>query len=246
MNAEGLFTAYYTMMRKEVVRIFRIWSQTLLPPVITTSLYFAIFGGFIGSQVDAIDGFTYMQFIMPGLVMMTIITNAYSHVSSMFFSAKFMRTVDELIVSPMPHWLIILSFISGGLLRAFLVSVLVIAVALFFTHITIANIFIIILAGLLNGILAKGFDAITIIPNFVLTPLTYLGGIFYSISLLPEPFRIASLFNPILYMVNAFRYGFLGITDTELWASFGITLLITVLLLGVCIYYFKKGIGLEG
>ena len=257
MNAQGLFTAYYTMMRKEVVRIFRIWSQTLLPPVITTSLYFAIFGGFIGSQVDAIDGYTYMQFIMPGLVMMTVITNTYSHVSSMFFSAKFMRNVDELIVSPMPHWLIIFSYVSGGLLRAILVSVLVIAVALFFTHITIANILIIILAGLLtatlfslagllNGILAKGFDSITIIPNFVLTPLTYLGGIFYSISLLPEPFRIASLFNPILYMVNAFRYGFLGITDTELWTSFGITLLITALLLGVTLYYFKKGIGLEG
>ena len=251
-----MITAFYTMMRKEVVRIFRIWSQTLLPPVITTSLYFAIFGGFIGSQVDAIEGFSYMQFIMPGLVMMTVITSAYAHVSSAFFSAKFMKSIEELLVSPMPHWLIVLGFVTAGVVRSFLVSVLVIIVALLFTHITIANMFIILtagvltavlfsLAGLLNGIFAKGFDGITIIPNFVLTPLTYLGGIFYSIELLPEPFRTLSLGNPILYMVNAFRHGFLGISDVSLWVSFGITGLVTLILLILTLWSFSKGAGLR-
>lgn len=256
MNTQGLWTAFYTLMRKDVVRIFRIWSQTLLPPVVTTSLYFAIFGAFIGAQVAPIDGFSYMQFIMPGLVMMTVITSAYSHVSSSFFSAKFMRNLEELLVSPMPHWLIILSYVAGGVMRAFLVGILVIIVSLFFTQITIANGFIILLAGVLtavlfslaglvNGILAKGFDGITIIPNFVLTPLTYLGGIFYSIELLPEPFRTLSLGNPILYMVNAFRYGFLGIADVSLWTSFGVTLLVTVILLAITLRFFRQGMGLK-
>jgi len=256
MSTDAMIVAFYTMMRKEVVRIFRIWSQTLLPPVITTSLYFAIFGAFIGAQVDAIEGFSYMQFIMPGLVMMTVITSAYAHVSSAFFSAKFMKSLEELLVSPMPHWLIIAGFVSAGVIRSFLVSVLVIIVALMFTHITIANMFIILgagiltailfsLAGLLNGIFAKGFDGITIIPNFVLTPLTYLGGIFYSIELLPEPFRTLSLGNPILYMVNAFRHGFLGISDVSLWVSFGITGVVTLILLLLTCWSFSKGTGLR-
>jgi len=256
MNAQGIWIAFYTMMRKDIVRIFRIWSQTLLPPVVTTSLYFAIFGGFIGSQVDSIDGFSYMQFIMPGLVMMTVITSAYAHVSSAFFSAKFMKSLEEMLVSPMPHWLIVLGFVSGGVIRSFLVSVLVIIVALLFTHITIANMFVIFaagiltailfsLAGLLNGIFAKGFDGITIIPNFVLTPLTYLGGIFYSIHLLPEPFRTLSLGNPILYMVNAFRHGFLGVSDVGLWVSFGIIILVTLILLALTLWSFTKGAGLR-
>ncbi|MBY0111134.1 ABC transporter permease [Patescibacteria group bacterium] len=256
MSTNAMIVAFYTMMRKEVVRIFRIWSQTLLPPVITTSLYFAIFGAFIGSQIQPIEGFSYMQFIMPGLVMMTVITSAYAHVSSAFFSAKFMKSLEELLVSPMPHWLIIAGFVCAGVIRSFLVSVLVIIVALMFTHITIANMFIILaagvltailfsLAGLLNGIFAKGFDGITIIPNFVLTPLTYLGGIFYSIELLPEPFRTLSLGNPILYMVNAFRHGFLGISDVSLWVSFGITGLVTLILLLLTLWSFSKGTGLR-
>ena len=256
MSTDAMITAFYTMIRKEVVRIFRIWSQTLLPPVITTSLYFAIFGGFIGSQVTPIDGYSYMQFIMPGLVMMTVITSAYSHVSSMFFSAKFMRSIDELLVSPMPHWLILAGYVTGGVLRAVLVSVLVIIVSLFFTHIEIANMLIIILAGVLtailfslaglvNGIYAKGFDGITIIPNFVLTPLTYLGGIFYSIELLPEPFRTLSLGNPILYMVNAFRHGFLGVSDVSLWMSFGVIIGVTAVLLAVTLWSFSRGAGLR-
>ncbi len=256
MTTQAMWTAYYTMIRKEVVRIFRIWSQTLLPPVVTTSLYFAIFGGFIGSQVQPIEGFSYMQFIMPGLVMMTVITSAYAHVSSMFFSAKFMRSIDELLVSPMPHWLIVLGYVTGGVLRSVIVSILVIIVSLLFTHISLYNVLIIIaaglltavlfsLAGLVNGIFAKGFDGITIVPNFVLTPLTYLGGIFYSIELLPEPFRTLSLGNPILYMVNAFRHGFLGVSDVSLWMSFGITIAVTLVLLGATLWSFTKGAGLR-
>jgi ABC-2 type transport system permease protein len=255
MNTETP-TGYLTMLRKEVVRIFRIWSQTLLPPVVTTSLYFAIFGTFIGSQLANIDGVPYIQFIMPGLVMMAVITSSYSNTVSTFFGAKMQHYIEELLVSPMPDWVIIAGFASGGVVRSLLVGLLVIIVALFFTHVAIFNILIILgaailtailfsLAGLVNAIFAKSFDGINIVPTFVLTPLTYLGGVFYSVDRLPPFFRTLSLFNPILYMVNAFRYGFLGVSDVSVLRSFEVMIGFTLALLILTLWLFKRGSGLK-
>ena len=234
----------------------RIWSQTLLPPVITTSLYFAIFGTFIGSQIRAVGGVSYIAFIVPGIVMMSIITSAYMNTVSTFYFAKWQRTIDELLVSPMPLWTIIAGFVTGGLLRAGLVGVLVVATSLLFTHLALFNVLVIFsaafltallfaLAGLVNGIFAKSFDAISIVPTFVLTPLTYLGGVFYSVDQLPPFFRTLSLFNPILYMVNAFRYGFLGITDVPLALSFAVMGALVVVFFFLTLYLFLKGSGLK-
>ena len=251
-----IVVGFLTMLRKETSRIFRIWSQTLLPPVVTTSLYFAIFGTFIGSQVAKIDGFSYIQFIVPGLVMMAVITSSYSNVVSTFFGAKMQRYLEELLVSPLPDWVVIAGFASGGIVRSLLVAVLVLIVSLFFTHLVIFNLAIIFaaafltsilfsLAGLVNGIYAKSFDGINIIPTFVLTPLTYLGGVFYSVNRLPGFFRELSLFNPILYMVNAFRYGFLGVTDVSLYTSFVVMIVLILVLLALALWLFKKGNGLK-
>ncbi|MES2931316.1 MAG: ABC transporter permease [Patescibacteria group bacterium] len=251
-----ILVGYYTMLRKDVVRILRIWSQTLLPPVVTTTLYYLIFGAFIGSQIASIDGFSYMQFIVPGLVMMTVITSSYMNTVSTFYFAKWVHTLDELLVSPMPSWVVIAGFVSGGVVRALLVAVLVLIVSLFFTNLTIVSLGIVVaaivltailfsLAGLLNGMYAKSFDAISIIPTFVLTPLTYLGGVFYSIDQLPEFFRIISLANPVLYMVNAFRYGFLGISDVPVGTSFMVMGGMIVVLLGTVLWLFHKGSGLK-
>lgn len=256
MLASPIFIGLGTMIRREVTRILRIWSQTLLPPVVTTTLYYLIFGAFIGSQVAPIQGFSYMQFIVPGLVMMTVITSAYMNTVSTFYFAKWVHTLDELLVSPMPSWAVIAGFVSGGVMRAVMIAVLVIAVSLFFTHLTIVSVLIILgamlltailfaLAGLLNGMFAKSFDAISIIPTFVLTPLTYLGGVFYSVELLPEPWRSISYANPILYMVNAFRYGFLGISDVPLGLSFAVMGGLTIILLGIVLFLFRKGAGLK-
>jgi len=256
MNASTVLVGYSTMLRKDVTRIFRIWSQTLLPPVVTTTLYYLIFGAFIGSQVAGIHGVSYMQFIVPGLVMMNIITSAYMNAVSTFYFAKWTHTLDELLVSPMPSWTVIAGFVSGGVVRALLVAVLVTLVSLFFTHLSIVSVGVIVgamlltavlfaLAGLLNGMFAKSFDAISIIPTFVLTPLTYLGGVFYSIDQLPEVFRILSLANPILYMVNAFRYGFLGVSDVPVGLSFGVMGGFTLVLLAIVLWLFHKGAGLK-
>ncbi len=257
MNRSPILVGYYTMVRKDFMRIIRIWSQTLLPPVITMSLYFAIFGTFIGSQVQAIHGFPYIQFIVPGLVMMSIITSAYMNTVSTFYFAKWQRTIDELLVSPMPSWAVIAGFVTGGIMRAGLVGVLVVAVSLFFTHLVVFNALVIFgaafltallfsFAGLVNGLFAKSFDAISIVPTFVLTPLTYLGGVFYSVNQLPEFFRILSLGNPILYMVNAFRYGFLGISDVSIVTCFEVMLGLTVLFILLTLWLFKRGSGLKG
>jgi ABC-2 type transport system permease protein len=256
MNPQELFTSYYTMLRKEFVRIMRIWIQTLLPPVITTSLYFIVFGTFIGSQLQQIQGFPYIQFIVPGLIMMSVITSSFSNTVSTFYSAKFMRNIDEILVSPTPDWLVILGFVSGGVVRGVMVGILVLGASLFFTHLAIHSIVVVVVAflatsilfsllGLLNGVFAKSFDAVSIVPVFVLTPLTYLGGIFYSIKLFPQFWQNVSLFNPVLYMVNAFRYGFLGISDINIFVCFGVLfafLAVTVLIL---LYLFRKGIGMK-
>lgn len=247
---------FYAMVRKDVIRIFRIWSQTLLPPIVTNVLYFAIFGGFIGSQLAPIEGYTYMQFIVPGLVMMTIITSAYMNTVSTFYFAKFIKNIEELLVSPMPAWVIVAGFVAGGVMRAFIVGLLVVLTSLFFTHIPVAHIGIVLLAalltsflfslaGLLNGFFAKSFDAISIIPTFVLTPLTYLGGVFYSVSLLPEPWKSLSLWNPILYMVNAFRYGFLGISDINPATCFIVLGGLTIVAFSITLWLFIKGAGFK-
>jgi ABC-2 type transport system permease protein len=256
MTPQKIWTSYYTMMRRELVRIIRIWSQTLLPPVVTSSLYFIVFGAFIGSQLAPIHGHSYMQFIVPGLIMMSVITSAYSNTVSTFYFAKWQRNLDEILVSPTPNWVIILGFVSGGVLRGLLVGVLVLVTSLFFTHLAIFNVIVLVgalvltsvlfsLAGLINGIFAKGFDGISIVPTFVLTPLTYLGGIFYSISQFPPFWQKVSLGNPILYMVNAFRYGFLGVSDVPLWICFSVLIALTLLFSGMALWLFHRGVGFK-
>ncbi|MBY0473065.1 ABC transporter permease [Patescibacteria group bacterium] len=256
MTGSQMWTSYYTMARKEFVRMIRIWSQTLLPPIVTTSLYFVVFGSFIGSQLAEINGFSYMQFIVPGLIMMSMITSSYMNTVSTFYFAKWQRTLDEVLVSPTPNWIVIAGFISGGMMRGLMVGALVLLVSLFFTHLAIHSVVILVLAGILttmlfslaglvNGIFAKGFDGISIVPTFVLTPLTYLGGVFYSVNQFSDFWRTVSLFNPILYMINAFRYGFLGISDVSIAFSFSMLVTANVVLLALTAYLFKKGWGFK-
>ena len=256
MTSEKMWIAYMTVMRKELVRIFRIWAQTILPPVVTTSLYFIVFGTFIGSQLAPIQGLSYIQFIVPGLIMMSIITSSYMNTVSNFYFAKFMRNIDEMLVSPMPDWLVIAGFISGGVMRGLIVGFFVLLVSLFFSHLAIYNFAVLIaavvmtsvlfsLAGLINGIFAKGFDGISIVPTFVLTPLTYLGGIFYSITQFPPFWQNVSLFNPILYMVNAFRYGFFGVSDVPVWICFSVLITFTLLFTAIVILLFRRGMGVK-
>lgn len=250
------FVALKTIWRKECTRFLRIWVQTLVPPAITMSLYFVIFGNLIGSRIGQMGGFTYMEFIVPGLIMMSIITNSYANVSSSFFSAKFQRNVEEMLVAPVPTWVIILGFIGGGVIRAMIIACIVTLVSMFFVDVQIHNFFILICtllltsilfatAGLINGVYAKSFDDISVIPTFVLTPLTYLGGVFYSLSLLPEFWQIVSQGNPIVYMVNGFRYGFLGVSDINHWLSIALLCGFNVVLLSLAYYLLKKGIGIR-
>lgn len=256
MTRSPILIGYYTMVRKDFIRIIRIWSQTLLPPVVTTSLYFVIFGKFIGSQVQSINGLSYMQFIVPGIVMMSLITSSYMNTVSTFYFSKWQRTIDEQLVSPMPMWTIIAGFVTGGVMRGMIVGTLVVVTSLFFTHLVIVNIGVILgaailtsllfsFAGLVNGIFAKSFDAISIVPTFVLTPLTYLGGVFYSVNQLPPFFKALTLANPILYMVNAFRYGFLGVTDVSVAVCFAVMGGLTVLFFLLTLFLFIRGAGLK-
>ncbi|PKG38072.1 ABC transporter permease [Psychromonas sp. Urea-02u-13] len=248
--------ALKSIWRKETNRFLRIWIQTLVPPVITMSLYFVIFGNLIGSRIGEMGGFDYMSFIVPGLIMMSVITNSYSNVASSFFSAKFQRNVEELLVAPVPNYVIIWGYVGGGVARGLMVGFLVTCVSLFFVDLHIFNIFILILSvlctsilfsigGLLNAIFAKTFDDISIIPTFVLTPLTYLGGVFYSINLLPDFWQAVSHFNPVFYMINAFRYGFLGIADVSLVWSFTVIGLFIAVLYSIVVILLNKGIGVR-
>ena len=225
--------ALKSIWRKETNRFLRIWVQTLVPPVITMSLYFVIFGNLIGSRIGQMNGFDYMSFIVPGLIMMSVITNSYSNVASSFFSAKFQRNVEELLVAPVPNYIIIWGYVGGGVARGLIVGFMVTCISLFFVDLHIFNLLILILSvictsilfsigGLLNALFAKSFDDISIIPTFILTPLTYLGGVFYSINLLPDFWQAVSHFNPVFYMINAFRYGFLGVADVSLVWSFSV------------------------
>jgi ABC-2 type transport system permease protein len=251
-----MWIAYYTMIRIEMIRIFRIWSQTILPPVVTTTLYFIVFGAFIGSQIAPINGFSYMQFIVPGLIMMSVITSSFMNTVSTFYFAKWTKTLEEILVSPTPEWVVIAGFVSGGVLRGLIVGVAVLAVSLFFSHLVIFNALVLIaaliltsvlfsLGGLINGVFAKSFDGVSIIPTFVLTPLTYLGGIFYSVSMLPPFWQTVSHFNPILYMINAFRFGFLGISDINLWTCFSVLIGATLAAILVVVFLFKRGFGVK-
>ncbi|SPP32418.1 Inner membrane transport permease YadH [Arsenophonus endosymbiont of Aleurodicus floccissimus] len=250
------WVAMKTIWIKEITRFARIWVQTLLPPVITMSLYFIIFGSLIGSRIGNMDGVNYMQFIVPGLIMMSVITNAYANVCSSFFGAKFQKSIEELLVSPVPTHIVIIGFVGGGVVRGVLVGLLVTLVSLFFVPLHIYSLWVVIitvlmiailfsLAGLVNAIFAKTFDDISIIPTFVLTPLTYLGGVFYSLSLLPEFWQMVSKLNPIVYMISGLRYGFLGISDVELSITLSVLVIFIVILYTITWYLIEKGRGLR-
>ena len=244
----------YTIARRETTRIFRIWVQTLVPPVITMTLYFIVFGSFIGSQLSGIKGFEYMAFFAPGLIMMSIITNSYTNTVSSFFSTKFQKNIEEMLVSPTPDWVIVLGYVSGGVIRGLSVGLLVSLVSLIFIRLPMHSLvytvlfafltsFVFALAGMINGIFAQKFDDISIIPTFVITPLTYLGGVFYSISLLPDFWQMISKANPIIYMIDGFRYGFLGVADMSVTTGLGMLLFFAVVLFSINLYLLKKGIG---
>lgn len=250
------WTAFKSLLTKEINRFTRIWVQTLVPPAITMTLYFIIFGNLIGARIGEMNGFSYMEYIVPGLIMMSVITNSYSNVASSFYSSKFQRNIEELLVAPVPNYVIIWGFVMGGVTRGLAVGTIVTFVSLFFVDLQVEHWGIIIatvfmtsvvfsLGGLINAIFAKSFDDVSIIPTFVLTPLTYLGGVFYSINLLPEFWQGISKINPIVYMVNAFRYGFLGVSDVGIWSSFAVLFLFVILLYAVAHYLVTKGIGLR-
>lgn len=248
--------ALKSLLIKECSRFLRIWVQTLVPPAITMTLYFVIFGNLIGSRIGEMGGFDYMAFIVPGLIMMSVITNSYSNVASSFYSGKFQRNLEELLVAPVPNYIIVLGYIGGGMLRGLLVGLIVTLVSMLFVDIQIHSYFVLFitvlmtamvfaLAGLINAVFANSFDDISIIPTFVLTPLTYLGGVFYSLSLLPEFWQGVSKINPIVYMVNAFRYGFLGVSDVNLTFAFGMIFVFVVVFFSIAMYLINKGIGLR-
>ena len=256
MSSSTNLIALKSILYKETHRFMRIWVQTLVPPAITISLYFVIFGSLIGSRIGEMGGFDYMAFIVPGLIMMSVITNSYSNVASSFFSAKWQRNVEEMLVAPVPNWVIVAGYVGGGMARGLLVGLIVTFIALFFTDIQVHNPWVIAitvaltsatfsLGGLINAVFAKSFDDISIIPTFVLTPLTYLGGVFYSISLLPEFWQGVSQLNPVVYMVNAFRYGFLGISDVSLTVAFSVLGIFIVSMWAIAMYLINKGIGLR-
>lgn len=248
--------ALRTIVSREIHRFMRIWAQTLLPPAITMALYFIIFGKLIGSRIGDMGGFDYIQYIVPGLIMMSVITNSYSNVVSSFFGAKFHRSIEELLISPVSPHTILIGYITGGILRGLAVGFIVSILSMFFTKLQIHHLGITILvvvltaavfslAGFINAVYARNFDDISIVPTFVLTPLTYLGGVFYSINLLPEFWQSVSLINPILHMVNAFRYGILGVSDINIFIAIGFLLVATFVLYGLSLYLLKTGKGLR-
>ncbi|PPU01708.1 ABC transporter permease [Xanthomonas arboricola] len=255
-NARRNWIALGTIVRREVQRILRIWGQTLVPPAITMTLYFLIFGGLIGSRVGDMGGYSYMQFIVPGLVMMSVIQNSYGNISSSFFGAKFGRHVEELLVSPMPNWVILWGYVSGAVLRGVMVGALVLIIAMFFTPVRIPHPLVTLttvllgatifsLAGFVNAVYAKKFDDVAIVPTFILTPLTYLGGVFYSVKLLPPWAEAATHANPIFYMVNAFRYGLLGSSDVPIWVAYALMLGFVAVLGALALWLLRRGVGLR-
>ena len=252
MNAREQYIAFSTIVRKEITRYLRIWTQTLLPSAITMSLYFVIFGSLIGSRIGAMGGFTYMQFVVPGLIMMAIVTNSYSNVVSSFFGSKFSHAVEELLVSPASNVVILMGYVVGGVTRGLLVALVVTLVSLFFTHLHIHSYVVVIvvvlltstlfsLAGFINAVYANSFDDISIVPTFVLTPLIYLGGVFYSMDLLPPFWANVSKLNPLVYVVNAFRYGVLGVSDVSLTVAFSMIAFFTALAFAYSMHLLNSG-----
>jgi ABC-2 type transport system permease protein len=253
------WTSFYTIVRKDVIRIFRIWPQTLLPSVVTSVLYFLVFGTVLGSRIGEMQGVDYMTFVVPGLVMLGVVTTSYANTSFTFFSSKFFaRSIDEILVSPTPPWLLIAGFTAGGVVRGMLVGLSVLLVSLFFTGLSLSihslevififallTSLIFSLAGLVNGIYAKSIDGINIVPTFVLTPLVYLGGIFYSVQSLPAWWQNITYANPLFYLVNGFRYGFLGITDVSLITSASMLVTFAAILVGINWYLVRTGLGLK-
>ncbi|MFC1689652.1 ABC transporter permease [Pseudomonadota bacterium] len=256
MSGNLVWVGYVTIVRKEITRILRIWGQTIVPPAITMTLYFIIFGELIGRRIGEMGGFTYMQYIVPGLVIMSVITNSYGNMVSSFFGAKLGKHIEEMLISPLPNWVILAGYVTGAVARGLMVGAVVMVVSLFFTPIEVQHPLIMFtvllltavvfsLAGMVNAIFAQKFDDIAIIPTFVLAPLTYLGGVFYSISLLPDFWQSVSVANPILYMVNGFRYGMLGVSDVSLTMTYGVILLAGVILFSSCLYLLHRGTGLR-
>lgn len=245
---------FRTIVIREFSRIIRIWAQTIVPPAITATLYFVIFGSLIGGRIGDMGGYSYIQYIAPGLIMMSVITNSYGNVVSSFFGAKFGKHIEELLVSPLPNWLIVAGYVLGGVTRGLIVGAVVTIITLIFTHLHVYSIAVVMsavllssivfsLAGMINAIFAKNFDQITFIPTFVLTPLTYLGGVFYTIHLLPQWAQSVSHANPILYMVNAFRFGFLGVSDVNVTFAYSIMIGAAVLLYASCVWLLQRGTG---
>jgi ABC-2 type transport system permease protein len=239
-----------------IIRFARIWPQTLLPPAITTSLYFLIFGKLIGERIGTVNGVSYMNYIVPGVILMSVISHSYSNVVSSFYSTKFQRHIEELLVAPVSNWVILAGYIGGGVARGVLVGCVVTVISLMFTEITVVNWWVAVsvfvltatlfsLAGFINAIFADSFDDIAIIPNFVLTPLSYLGGVFYSVSMLPEIWQKIAMVNPILYMINAFRYGLIGVSDVDVYLAMMMTVSFIVLLIVFCLILLAKGVGIK-
>jgi ABC-2 type transport system permease protein len=256
MSGSLKWVGYKTIVRKEITRILRIWGQTIVPPAITMTLYFIIFGELIGRRIGEMGGFTYMQYIVPGLVIMSVITNSYGNMVSSFFGAKFGKHIEELLISPLPNWIILAGYVTGALARGLMVGVVVMAVSLFFTRIEVQHPLVMLtvllltatvfaLAGMVNAIFAQKFDDIAIIPTFILAPLTYLGGVFYSIALLPDFWQKISVINPILYMVNGFRYGMLGVSDVSLVMTYSVIVIAGAILFGWCLVLLGRGTGLR-
>jgi ABC-2 type transport system permease protein len=245
-----------TIVRREIRRVVRIWVQTIVPPAITMTLYFIIFGNLIGRRIGEMDGVPYMTFIAPGLIMMAVITNSFGNVVSSFFSGKLHRHLEEMLVSPLTFPTIVAGYVIGGVVRGLAVASLVTVVALLFADLSIVHPLVTIsvviltsmvfsLAGLLNAIFAKNFDEISVIPTFVLTPLTYLGGVFFSISLLSPAWQAVARLNPILYMVNAFRYGMLGSSDIPIGTAYAIIGVSLTVLYSIVVYLLNRGIGIR-
>lgn len=257
LSLRQTFNAFYTLLVREVLRFGRIWVQTILPPMIMTSLYFIVFGHLIGPRVGEIDGVPYINYLVPGLILMSVITQSYANVVSSFYGAKFARHIEELLVSPMPHWLIIVGYLAGGVARGLSVGAAVTLVAVFFAELSVHSVLALLgvalltstlfaLGGLINAIYANSFDHISIVPTFVLTPLTYLGGVFYSIHMLPPFWQSVSMFNPVLYIINGFRYAMLGISDVPIYTTYLILIVSIVLLFAFTLRLFHRGIGMRG